>query len=84
MGVGIELSGDEMLINPPVRLKGAATHSRHDHRIAMACAVAALRATGATEIAEAQAVNKSYPDFYSDLKSLGAQIDIQSLWQHLH
>lgn len=84
MGVGIELSGDEMLINPPARLKGAATHSRHDHRIAMACAVAALRATGATEIAEAQAVNKSYPDFYSDLKSLGAQIDIQSLWQHLH
>lgn len=84
MGVGIELSGDDMLINPPARLKGAVTHSRHDHRIAMACAVAALRASGDTEIAEAQAVNKSYPDFYSDLKSLGAQVDIQSLWQHLH
>jgi len=84
MGVRIELSDDDMLIDPPAQLKGAVTHSRHDHRIAMACAVAALRASGDTAIAEAQAVNKSYPDFYADLRSLGAQVDIQSLWQHLH
>jgi 3-phosphoshikimate 1-carboxyvinyltransferase len=34
----------------------------------MACSVAALRADGETMIEEADAVKKSYPDFYDDLK----------------
>ncbi|MDR3712121.1 MAG: 3-phosphoshikimate 1-carboxyvinyltransferase [Puia sp.] len=55
-------------------LKGALTHSHHDHRIAMASAVAALRAEGDTVIEEAQAVNKSYPDFYRHLEQLGATV----------
>ena len=41
----------------------------------MACAVAALKATGATIIEEAEAVNKSYPDFYDHIKSLGAAVN---------
>jgi 3-phosphoshikimate 1-carboxyvinyltransferase len=40
----------------------------------MACAVAALRAEGETTIEEAEAINKSYPTFYSDLKKLGAVV----------
>ena len=40
----------------------------------MACAVAALKANSETIIEEAEAVNKSYPDFYEDLKSLGANV----------
>jgi 3-phosphoshikimate 1-carboxyvinyltransferase len=40
----------------------------------MACAVAALSATGETNLEEAQAVKKSYPDFYSDLEQLGASL----------
>jgi 3-phosphoshikimate 1-carboxyvinyltransferase len=82
MGVKIELNDDTMLIhgNPPDEgrggLKGAKVHSHHDHRIAMACAVAALKAGGETVIEEAQAVKKSYPDFYTDLKSLGAYVSL--------
>jgi len=57
-------------------VSGAKVHSHHDHRIAMACAVAALRAEGATEIDEADAVKKSYPDFYDDLKKLGADVSL--------
>jgi 3-phosphoshikimate 1-carboxyvinyltransferase len=79
MGVAIDLKGDEMIIHGGGKVKGADVHSRHDHRIAMACAVAALKADSEMVIDEAQAVKKSYPDFYEDLKKLGADIIIPSL-----
>lgn len=44
----------------------------NDHRIVMAAAIAALRAKGPVTIYEAEAVNKSYPDFFAHLSSLGA------------
>ncbi|HEX2846526.1 MAG TPA: 3-phosphoshikimate 1-carboxyvinyltransferase [Chitinophagaceae bacterium] len=76
MGVIIHLDGDIMRIEGGNGLKGAAVSSRHDHRIAMACAVAALKATGETSIEHAEAVNKSYPDFYNDLRALGAVVSL--------
>ena len=73
MGVQIELQDDLMMIKgSPV--KAAKVHSRQDHRIAMACAVAALKADGEIIIEEAEAINKSYPDFYDHLKKLGASV----------
>ncbi|MDO6432372.1 3-phosphoshikimate 1-carboxyvinyltransferase [Flavitalea sp. BT771] len=77
LGVAIRLEGDRMSIEGGKGLKGAVVHSRHDHRIAMACAVAALRADGETTIEEAEAINKSYPDFYDHLHQLGADISIK-------
>lgn len=74
MGVKVELKDDTMIIHGGEGVKGANVHSRHDHRIAMACAVAALKAEGETIIEEGEAVKKSYPDFYNDLKSLGADV----------
>ncbi len=74
MNVKIDLSDDMMIIHGGGVVNGAKVHSRHDHRIAMACAVAALRANGETTLEEAQAVKKSYPDFYSDLEELGASL----------
>jgi 3-phosphoshikimate 1-carboxyvinyltransferase len=76
MGVLIKLERDEMLIQGTGFVKGADVHSHHDHRIAMACAVAGLKANSEMVIEEAQAVNKSYPDFYSDIKKLGANLEI--------
>jgi 3-phosphoshikimate 1-carboxyvinyltransferase len=70
MGIRIRMEEDCMLIDGGTGVLGASVHSRHDHRIAMACAVAALGAKGETLIEEAQAVNKSYPGFYADLKLL--------------
>ncbi|MBN9380730.1 MAG: 3-phosphoshikimate 1-carboxyvinyltransferase [Chitinophagaceae bacterium] len=75
MGVAVELDGDRMKVQGGKGVKGAVVHSRHDHRIAMACAVAALRAEGDTTIEEAQAINKSYPDFYDHLQQLGAEVN---------
>lgn len=74
MGLAIDLEDDLMIIHGGVPLKGANVHSHHDHRIAMACAVAALKADGDTLIAAAEAINKSYPDFYNDLRKLGATV----------
>ncbi|MES2372667.1 MAG: 3-phosphoshikimate 1-carboxyvinyltransferase [Bacteroidota bacterium] len=74
LGIEINLQDNLMLIKGGTGVKGAATHSRHDHRIAMACAVAGLKANGEVVIEEAEAINKSYPDFYDHLKKLGATI----------
>ncbi len=76
MGVEIILQDDLMMIKGGEALKGATVHSRHDHRIAMACAVAALKADGATTIDEAEAINKSYPDFYEHLQLLNADVSL--------
>lgn len=76
MGVKIELKDDVMIIHGGKGVKGAKVHSHHDHRIAMACAIAALKADGETIIEEAGAVKKSYPDFYNDLKLIGASVSL--------
>jgi 3-phosphoshikimate 1-carboxyvinyltransferase len=76
MGVGITLQNDDMLVNGGSQIKAATVHSRHDHRIAMACAVAALKANGEVVIEEAHAINKSYPDFYAHLQKLGASVHL--------
>jgi 3-phosphoshikimate 1-carboxyvinyltransferase len=74
MGIEIILQDDLMMIKGGTGLKGTTVHSHHDHRIAMACAVAALQASGETIIEEAEAVNKSYPDFYDHLEKLNVTI----------
>lgn len=76
LGVTIELQDDLMIVHGGGGLKGATVHSRHDHRIAMACAVAGLKAAGDVTIEEAEAINKSYPDFYEHLKVLGASVSL--------
>jgi 3-phosphoshikimate 1-carboxyvinyltransferase len=78
MGVKIDVDDDIMIIHGGKKLHGAKVHSHHDHRIAMACAVAGLKAEGETEIEDADAVKKSYPDFYDDLKTLGADVSLNS------
>ncbi|MFT3844989.1 MAG: 3-phosphoshikimate 1-carboxyvinyltransferase [Lacibacter sp.] len=76
LGVQIDLQDDLMIIHGGKGLNGATVHSRHDHRIAMACAVAALKANADVVIEEAEAINKSYPDFYDHLKLLGANVSL--------
>jgi 3-phosphoshikimate 1-carboxyvinyltransferase len=72
MGVQIDLQDNIMVVHGGNGVRGAIVHSRHDHRIAMACAVAALKAKADTTIEEAGAVGKSYPNFYEHIQSLGA------------
>jgi 3-phosphoshikimate 1-carboxyvinyltransferase len=76
IGVEIELKDNVMLIQGGKGIKGGTVHSHHDHRIAMAAAVAALGADSSVEIEDAEAINKSYPEFYNDLMKLGARVDV--------
>ena len=74
MGIKIDLEEDIMKVYGGKGLTGSVVNSHHDHRIAMACAVAALKASGHTVIEEAEAVDKSFPDFYTKLGEAGVEI----------
>ena len=76
LGIRIDLNGDAMLVYGGTGIHGAEVFSQHDHRIAMACGVAALCADGPVTISDAEAVNKSYTDFYTHLQQLGAKVDL--------
>jgi len=74
MGGDITVNEDGLTVRESQTMHGAEINPHNDHRIAMACAVAALRAEDKTEIDDAECVKKSYPNFFSDLGSLGAEI----------
>ena len=76
MGIEIFLKDDNMIIKGGTRIRSAEVSSHHDHRIAMACAVAALKAEGNIIIDHAEAITKSYPDFYHHLQMLGAAVSL--------
>jgi 3-phosphoshikimate 1-carboxyvinyltransferase len=77
MNIKVELNDNVMTIEGTGEIKAATVHSHHDHRIAMMCAVLALKANGETTIEVAEAVNKSYPDFYKHMEQLGASVNFE-------
>lgn len=56
-------------------LTGGTVTSANDHRIAMSAAIASLRCSGEVIIDMAEAVSKSYPDFYEKFTLLGGKCD---------
>lgn len=74
MGAKIEMDESSLTIKGPCKLHGATIDSHNDHRIAMACSVAALGAKGKTTIQDAESVRKSYPHFFYDLRKIGVDI----------
>ena len=74
MGAQITINEDGLIIEGGAPLHGAIIDPHNDHRIAMACAVAALGAEGETTIQNAECVRKSYPQFFTHLKQLGANL----------
>jgi 3-phosphoshikimate 1-carboxyvinyltransferase len=72
MGGDIEEFPDGFHITGRERLRGGEVDARHDHRLAMAFAIAALGASGPTVIHDAGAAAVSYPEFFSVLESLRA------------
>jgi 3-phosphoshikimate 1-carboxyvinyltransferase len=72
MGGDIDEQHDGFHVRGRVRLRGGEVDARHDHRLAMAFAVAALGASGPTTIHGAGAAAVSYPEFFSVLEGLRA------------
>lgn len=69
-GARVEEREDGLRVPGGQRLQGAEIESFGDHRIAMAFAVAALRAEGETMIHNAGAAVISYPSFFETLENL--------------
>ena len=63
---------DVLYIEGQKNIESATVFSYNDHRIVMAAAAGALRAYDNVRINHAEAVRKSYPDFFTDLQQLGA------------
>jgi len=74
MGAKIAMDESSLTIKGPCKLHGAIIDSHDDHRIAMACAIAALGAEGETVIQNAECVRKSYPRFFHDLRKIGVDV----------
>lgn len=70
LGADIRVLPDGMVIKGVGRLRGAECSSHNDHRLAMTLGVAGLVAEGRTAVQNAEAVDVSYPGFWSDLDAL--------------
>lgn len=73
MGAEVEEFEDGLAVSGPARLHGTLVNSHSDHRIAMAFSVAALLATGETQIDGSECVAISFPEFYALLDSLAVR-----------
>lgn len=75
LGGGL-LFGDNTITVPKQELKynGQMLDSHNDHRIVMAMSVILSKTGG--EINGAQAIKKSYPGFFDDIKKLGVKVEL--------
>ena len=76
-GIDAAETADGMIINGRKPM-GAAITSANDHRIVMAFSVLACGSEHGSSISGAEAINKSYPEFISDLCGLGGKCDVIS------
>lgn len=70
LGADIEEFPDGFHVRGRRRLSGGRADAAHDHRLAMAFAVAGLAASGPTTILGAESVDVSYPGFFETLATL--------------
>jgi 3-phosphoshikimate 1-carboxyvinyltransferase len=77
LGVDVTILPDGWVIRGAgeTALRSARVSARGDHRIAMAFAVAALRAPGGIEIEDAAAADVSFPEFFGWLAALGPLVE---------
>lgn len=76
VGVKVTQTHDGLIIDGRGGVTGGTVDGFNDHRIVMAAAIAATRAEGETIIIGAEAVEKSYPDFFKDFEKLGGKYDV--------
>ncbi len=77
IGGKITVGDDSLEIEPVDGFHGGVIDGCNDHRIVMASAIASTMADGEITITGAEAVAKSYPDFWTDFASLGGNIEFE-------
>ncbi|OFY06230.1 MAG: 3-phosphoshikimate 1-carboxyvinyltransferase [Bacteroidetes bacterium GWF2_43_63] len=73
LGLKLEPQGNDLHVFGVGSLQGGEVDSFNDHRIAMCAAIAATLANSEIKISNAEAVSKSYPDFFADLRKVMAK-----------
>ena len=73
LGVQISIEQDAMVITGVSDIGSSTVDSHNDHRIAMCLAIAGLNSKNGLEVKGAEAVSKSYPEFWKDLEALTIQ-----------
>ena len=73
LGVESDVRPDGILIRGG-RLSGGAVESRGDHRVAMAFAMAALRASGPVAVRNCANVDTSFPGFAAQAAAVGLRV----------
>lgn len=76
LGGQAEEQNNNIVIYGKGTLDGGIVDSANDHRIAMATAIAATICSNRVLIKNAEAVSKSYPDFFKDYNSLGGKANV--------
>jgi 3-phosphoshikimate 1-carboxyvinyltransferase len=67
LGASVRELPDGLVVNGGGKLHGGPVRAHDDHRIAMALAIAALGASGPSELEGAECVAVSFPSFFSVL-----------------
>lgn len=76
MGVKVEECPDGMVIEGPATVRGGVTiDSYGDHRLPMAMTILALSADAPVRLDDIACVNKSYPEFWDDLRKVGGHAE---------
>ena len=76
LGADIKETDDGLIVNGKPELYGGTVNSYNDHRIAMMCSVISAKCKNPVIIEDANAVNKSYPEFFEDFKKLGGEVEV--------
>jgi len=77
LGVSVDAVPDGINVSGTAHLKGGDIQSFGDHRIAMAFAMASLRAEGPVTVRDCANVDTSFPGFVQMAKAVGLQITVQ-------
>ncbi|MFL5749826.1 MAG: 3-phosphoshikimate 1-carboxyvinyltransferase, partial [Chloroflexota bacterium] len=72
LGATVQVDGDDIEIQGGASLRGAATETHDDHRLAMTFAIAGLIAGGATTVRQHRSAAVSYPGFFRELEGVRA------------
>ncbi len=76
IGGKVTPTDDGLIIQPIDHFTGGTVDGFGDHRIVMATAIASTRCVGDVTIVGANAIEKSYPNFFRDFENLGGKINV--------
>ena len=76
LGGAVSEEKDGLTVYGVSTLPGGVVDGANDHRIVMAAAIAATRCQGPVVIRGAEAVRKSYPNFWRDYENLGGAVHV--------